>query len=133
MTDFNSIQLFGKLVGKTLVKIDKTDDLICFLDAGGKYYLMYHNQSCCENVYIDDVVGDLDDLLGHPVVRAEVSSNNDDPAKSEYAESYTWTYYKLATIKGSVDIRWYGSSNGYYSESVDFVEFNPSRMEGNDA
>jgi len=49
---------------------------------------------------------------------------DDDSAIESQDESCTWTFYRINTIKGTVVIRWYGSSNGYYSESVSFDRVN---------
>lgn len=113
---------FSDLLGKTLRSVDVADDYVQFTTIDGNVYILQHFQSCCEDVHIDDVCGHVEDLIGSPITMAEESSNSDDPPKYEYAESHTWTFYRLATVKGYVTIRWYGSSNGYYSESVDFNE-----------
>jgi len=112
------------LVDKTIVKIDKQDDQIDLTTTDGEVYRMYHSQDCCESVYVEDVIGDLNDLIGDPITLAEevTSSENPEGFVKDYQDSFTWTFYKLATIKGYVTIRWYGESNGYYSESVDFVK-----------
>lgn len=91
-------------------------------------FTLYHQQDCCESVYVESVVGDWSDLIGQEILLAEESVNDKPPSgiEREYEpESETWTFYKLASFKGYVDIRWYGSSNGYYSERVAVI-FKPT-------
>jgi hypothetical protein len=119
---------FNELKGKVLtsVVVNEYNDEMKFVTTDGEVYTLYHEQSCCESVSIESIVGDLADLVGEEILMAEEAQNLFDLIKSageveedEYG-SHTWTFYKLATRKGYVDIRWYGSSNGYYSEEVSF-------------
>lgn len=121
--------VFSDLVGKTLVRFSKSkdDDEIFIEDSEGHVYRMYHRQECCEDVRVDDICGDIEDILNSPIIVAEESSNYAEPTKDiqvncGYDASATWTFYKLDTIKGGIVVRWYGVSNGYYSESVDFEQ-----------
>jgi hypothetical protein len=115
--------LKGKILTGIVGKVG--DEEMMFTTDDGEKYRMFHYQDCCESVTIEDIVGDLNDLVGSPIIEAEeVSHASDqkdlpDDLKTD-SESYTWTFYKLGTAKGFVTIRWFGESNGYYSEGVDF-------------
>ena len=111
------------LIGKTLANVENEDSEVVFTADNGRKWKLYHDQDCCESVSVEDVIGDLADLVGSPLLMAEEISNTEDPGKlDKYDESYTWTFYKFATVKGYVTIRFYGTSNGYYSERVSFTE-----------
>lgn len=113
------------LLGKTMTSVENKGDELVFTTTEGKSFKLYHSQDCCESVSIESVVGDLADLVGEPLLVAEESTSGEHPegyTAKEYEESFTWTFYKFATRKGYVDVRWLGESNGYYSESVEFAE-----------
>lgn len=125
MSRWENQREIGSLVGLTLASVTGAvgDDEMVFITTDGRRFVFYHDQDCCENVNINDVVGDLADLVGSPLIRAEERTNTtDDPPQD--AESWTWTFYEFATNKGSVTVRWLGESNGYYSESVSLAEEN---------
>jgi hypothetical protein len=128
----------SELLGKKLLSIDVDDtkETILFKCLDGTEYLMCHDQDCCETVTIEDINGDLEDLIGSPLTMVEAVVSNDKTEEQlakeakekeeqgddyyDCTDSFTWTFYKFATVKGYVTIRWYGESNGYYSESVNF-------------
>lgn len=117
---------FNELIGKTITSIihegvQYADEVLFYCD-DGSVYRMYHEQVCCESVTLDDICGDFDDLINSPILIAEAISDSGED--QDGGDTYTWTFYKLATVKGYVTLRWYGSSNGYYSESVDFIKLN---------
>jgi|ETNmetMinimDraft_5_1059913.scaffolds.fasta_scaffold83746_2 hypothetical protein len=136
---------FSDLVGKTIINVEgspyaggslikfSVSDIGMSSDKKLHTLYMYHEQSCCESVYIKDIVGDWRDIIGSKVLLAEERSNSgyqhdDDPDDEYYGldgSTETWTFYELNTSSGSMTISWYGSSNGYYSERVEFSEHPP--------
>ena len=101
--------------GRTIKEIYVDNWRLMFKLENDEVFLFYHDQECCENVIIDQIDGDLDDLIGNPLLMAEETIQEGD---TDWG-TQTWTFYRFATIKGYVTVKWHGESNGYYSESVD--------------
>lgn len=111
----------SELVGKRVYKVesDNYSEIKLYTQYG--VYIFDHQQDCYESVSIDDICGDLSDLESMILVAEErqSSENPEGYVPDGSQESFTWTFYHFETAKGYVDIRWYGESNGYYSETVD--------------
>lgn len=116
-----------ELTGKTFKSVIQTthdsSDAIVF-EGDDVMYMLHHRQECCESVMLEEVVGELSDLEGSPITMAELVTDEGE----EDDDYFTWSFYKFATVKGYVTLRWYGTSNGYYSESVDFIKREPYAM-----
>ena len=121
-----TIRVFQELIGKTFTEVaSSSEDLLFASEDGG--FKFYHDQGCCESVMIESIDGSLADLVGSPILMAEEVSSDPvycegHPQKNCHG-SETWTFYKFASEKGHVTVRWYGTSNGYYSERVSFDSF----------
>jgi hypothetical protein len=117
----NTYVNIDELVGQTMASVVNVnnEELTFTTDTGAKYKL-FHSQDCYGNVTIEDITGNLDDLVGSPMLMAEEISN-EHKENNDSGDSETWAFYKFVTIKGYVTVSWYGTSSGYYSESVDFV------------
>jgi len=117
---------FSELCGKTFNKIEHYEEALVFYDNDSqKIYYLHHEQDCCEGIWIEDICGDLQSLINNIILVASEESNKKVPESenhseyNEYYDSYTWTFYILETMDASITIRFYGASNGYYSERAD--------------
>ena len=110
------------MLGKTFASVESYSfdhfsdkdlhDIMVFETADNEQFIFCHEQNCCEGVWIEDIAGELNDLVSAPLLQAEEVISSED-------RGTTWTFYKFATVNGSVTVRWLGESNGFYSESVD--------------
>lgn len=135
--------LLGKTITEVLVVTDDEEPVaVRFRLSTGEVLELAHRKECCESVIIESIVGDLRDLVGSPITMADevsvedlrvpeaIQAQWDEERKEresvgehfEEPQSRSWTFYKLATIKGYIDIRFFGSSSGHYSESAELFE-----------
>ena len=105
------------MVGKKVIGIYYDEENFQILTDDG-VYAFYHEQDCCESVWLTQVDGISDKIIGSRIVIAEVVTDE----KSVAGGSVTWSFYKIGTNKGMIDFRWQGESNGYYSETVDLIK-----------
>lgn len=116
----------SELQGLTITKMDQSGlkgSLLYIETAEGRNFRFMHYQDCCESVTLEDVDGDFEDVMYSPVLLAEeVEGNLPQDFNESECWSYTWTFYKIRTNQGSITLRFFGESNGYYSESVNFEE-----------
>ena len=114
-------ELFAKRIKSiTGLEVDSEEVVITF--EGGATLIQTHDQTCCEHVAVHQVDGNPSKFIGaiaYELIEKVTDSGYDD----DTGLSTTATFYTLKTSAGYLDWRWYGVSNGYYSESVD-TEFN---------
>lgn len=112
------ISEFKGMTFVSVVGLEEQSEEVIFTSTDGRKFKMHHAQDCCESVYVADVCGDTSDLVCAEVVAAEERYSK---SETDWG-TITATFYDIQTTAGSVNIRWVGESNGYYSESVDLIE-----------
>jgi|SRR6266404_374644 len=111
---------YDNMIGRTFTSIKGAkiySDNLTFIATDGSEFNFYDGEAGLGNnvsVYIDDICGDITNLIGRPILQTECISNKN--------SDETWTFYKFSTVKGTVTIKWRGTSNGYYSEEVSYSE-----------
>lgn len=123
MTYYKSFINFEKFAELAKNGFEKVEGLcagseeVIFYCKSGKVVKMFHYQDCCESVSIESVDNEADIYTDTNFCEVQETTNE---GKDDWGNTFTWTFYTIRTNKGYATIRWYGTSNGYYSESVDF-------------
>jgi hypothetical protein len=110
-------EVFKKIVSIDGLEEDSGEVIIRFED--GSQMKQFHEQDCCENVWLSQVDGTVSRHIGAELYNIQEKVSYDDPNDPEDYDSCTWTFYTMETSKGRLDWRFQGVSNGYYSETVE--------------
>lgn len=124
------------LIGKTFTVValeDYDNNKGVIFKSEDQTYMLVHLQWCCEDIWLEDMVGDLSDLENSEIIKAEkrkaISKEYNEIHKERVEkqqcnnsfEDICWTFYEIATNKGTVTLRFCGP-DAYYSTDVDLVE-----------
>lgn len=109
------------LLNQVPIEITKTEydgnDCIYIKTLSDREFHLVHSQDCCESVNLESIDGDIQRLLNSPIITSYESYEN-----GNSGESSTWSFYHIGTNLDTVVIRFYGESNGYYSETAQLYE-----------
>ena len=119
------VNTYSEFSGKTIQEIrgcKKHSDEVTIIFTDGSCLKFYHQQDCCESVLLEDYDITPEWLINSKIISVEERiSRSGEGIKplNNWAESYTWSFYVIKTSSSTMWMRWYGASNGWYSETVD--------------
>lgn len=127
LTTKSTLVDFEVLKGQTVAEVivDNEKSMIVFVCKDGKRYALMHRQECCEEVTLEDFDAKMiENLPGHEILEAYGSSEAGEETEEmkEWGRSSTWTFFVIRTMLDTYTIRFFGSSNGYYSEDAELYE-----------
>ncbi|HDK6337024.1 hypothetical protein KD815_01505 [Klebsiella quasipneumoniae] len=94
-----SVTVIDEMLFKVFGSVEKSNDgteLIFRNNGWDEIFTFFHEQDCCESVWIEDIEGDLSDLEYSPILEAEVVSNKE---TDDSCDSRTWTFSSLEQQK----------------------------------
>lgn len=109
-----------KMEGKEILEIQglkKGSKEVNFISTDGEIFKMTHIQDSGENVSLEEFSCSFDPSEKCKILKMEIRESIKEP---EYGR-IQWTMYDFQTDKGFLQLRWYGVSNGWYSEDVDIL------------
>lgn len=92
-----------------------SQEVVVYFESG-EILRFYHEQDCCETVELVDIdcMFDIHDTA-IKAYELEIATEH----QMSGGGDLQWTFYFLRTSRGTLWMRWYGSSNGYYSTAVE--------------
>lgn len=116
------------LLGVTMVshEWDRFKSILTLVANDGRHFSLGGFSTDGGSAFLEDQNGNLDDLLNSPILFAEEKTTKvpNSELKDTGCEDY-YFFYEIATIKGSVQMRFYGAEGAYYTASVWFYVCTP--------